>query len=464
MNSSLRTICLRLAPAVLLAVAPVLRADDIGALKQQLEQAQQAIQSLQRRIEAMESAQKAAPPPAAAPVAPVSTPIAAPIATQQAPTAAKPEKNNDAQFEVYGFAQMDYVQDFKRVNPAWDDTLRPSRIPTADGTYGTDGQAILSARQSRLGVNARLPIGDETVVTKFEFDLFGVGSDEGQTTIRLRHAYGEWNSILAGQTNSLFMDGDLFPNTIDYWGPSGMVFLRNPQLRWTPVNGDNRFAVAIEKPGTDLDTGNLREIDPSLANTQGDEKIPDLTAQFRTQHDWGHVQLAGILRRIGYETIGTDDNRPRGHETGWGLDLSSNFRFGPKDKLMLGVVYGEGIASYMNDGGVDLAGDNPIGNVEARAVPLTGIVAYYDHYWSEQWSSSIGYSSTQVENLDQQRSDAFEKGEYASVNLLYTPVRNVLMGAEYLWGRRTDNDGAKGEDDRLQISVKYSFSSLDFPN
>src|SRR6478609_5983439 len=209
MTPSLRTICLRLAPAVLLVAAPMLRADDIGALKRQLEQAQQAIQALQRRIDAMETAQKAAPPPVA------------PIATAPAP-AAKAPKNKDAQFEVYGFAQMDYVQDFKRVNPAWDDTLRPSRIPTADGTFGTDGQAILSARQSRLGVNAKLPIGDQTVVTKFEFDLFGVGGDEGQTTIRLRHAYGEWNSILAGQTNSLFMDGDLFPNTIDYCGPSGM--------------------------------------------------------------------------------------------------------------------------------------------------------------------------------------------------------------------------------------------------
>ena len=68
---------------------------------------------------------------------------------------------------------------------------------------------------------------------KFEFDLFGVGEDAGQTTIRIRHAYASWGPFLAGQTNTLFMDGDLFPNTIDYWGPAGMVFLRNPQLRWT---------------------------------------------------------------------------------------------------------------------------------------------------------------------------------------------------------------------------------------
>ena len=82
----------------------------------------------------------------------------------------------------------------------------------------------------------------------FEFDLFGVGPDEGQTTIRLRHAYGEFGNWLGGQTHSLFMDIDIFPNVIDYWGPSGMVFLRTPQIRWQPVQGDHYLACAIEYP------------------------------------------------------------------------------------------------------------------------------------------------------------------------------------------------------------------------
>ena len=37
----------------------------------------------------------------------------------------------------------------------------------------------------------------------------------------------------------------------------------------------------------------------------------------------------------------------------------------------------------------------------------------------------------------------------------------ILTGAELLWGKRTDNDGASGEDVRLQMSVKVSFSSGD---
>ena len=44
---------------------------------------------------------------------------------------------------------------------------------------------------------------------KFEFDLYGVGVDAGQTTMRVRHAYMNWGPFLVGQTNTLFMDGSV---------------------------------------------------------------------------------------------------------------------------------------------------------------------------------------------------------------------------------------------------------------
>ncbi|HEU4624522.1 MAG TPA: DcaP family trimeric outer membrane transporter [Steroidobacteraceae bacterium] len=377
-----------------------------------------------------------------------------------APThAADPEKS----FEVYGFAQVDYIQDFKRVDPAWEDTLRPSKIPTTEGQFGSDGQASVSAKQSRLGVQGTLPVEGSELYAKFEFDLFGVGVDAGQFTIRPRHIYGQWRQFLGGQTNSLFMDIDLFPNVVDYWGPAGMVFLRTPQIRWTPISGDTSFAVAIEKPGNDIDPGQVRILDPGLgANIRNDEKAPDITAQLRFSGDWGHVLLGAIARRIGFDTLGTPNNEPKNHRTGWGADLGSSFNLRQKDKIILGVVYGEGIASYMNDGGVDLAPDDVNGAIKPKAVPLLGVIAYYDLYWSEKFSSSFGYSRTQVENTTLQTPDAFFKGEYASVNLLYYPGEKMLIGVEGLWGRRTDNNGATGDDYRVQVSFKYSFSSKDF--
>src|SRR5262245_54644784 len=365
-------------------------------------------------------------------------------------------------FEIYGFAQADASYDTNRMDPQWDDAFRPSKIPTVEGTFGSDGQSSVSVKQSRFGVQGNVPIGENfgPLNFRFEFDFFGVGVDAGQTTIRLRHFYGEWRSILAGQTNSLFMDGEVFPNTIEYWGPTGMVFYRNVQLRWTPFRTDtSHFAIAIERPGNDIDAGSVRQLDPDLgANIKNDEELPDFTVQFRTRGSWGHVLVGGILRRVGFETLGTPDNEPTGHDTGWGVNLAGHLNLLRRDRLLGQVVYGHGIASYMNDGGVDLAPGGTLLDPEAKAVPLLGWLIYYDHYWSDRWSTSLGYSVTQVDNTSLQATSAFHKGEYASINLLYTPTPNLLIGGEAIWGQRTDNDGATGDDFRFQFSVKYSFS------
>src|SRR5205085_5531231 len=128
------------------------------------------------------------------------------------------------------------------------------------------------------------------------------------------------------------------------------------QLRWTFVNDDHwNVAVALEHPSDDIDPGQLRLIDENIAaNLQGDEELPDFTAAVRYGGDWGHVRLAGLLRKIGYETRGTLDNEPTGSRTGWGLNATSAIKFKPVT-LKLGAVYGRGIATYMNDGGMDLA-------------------------------------------------------------------------------------------------------------
>lgn len=369
------------------------------------------------------------------------------------------------QFNVYGFAHFDYIQDFNRVDPAWAATLRASKIPTTSGTYGSDGQAILSTRQSRLGASANLPTDKGgPVFAKFEFDMFGVGADAGQTTIRLRHAYGSWNGWLAGQTNTLFMDVDLFPNVVDYWGPAGMVFLRNPQLRYTKdLKSGNTLAIAIEHPGNDVDAGQLRDVDPSIGAVTSHNTAPDLTAQFKSGKDWGHFQVAGIVRRLGYDTPGALNNNPKGDKTGGGADLSLVMNTKDKaNKIMLGFVFGSGIANLMNDGGTDLAADGTIANPEAKAVPLQGFTAYIDHNWNPKMSSSVGYSRTQVSNTTLQGPTAFKAGDYASANVICYPTKNVFFGIEGLWGQREDNNGDKGTDTRVQVSAHYGFSSLDF--
>jgi hypothetical protein len=418
---------------------------------QQRAQAIQDIQEMKARIGRIEAALgiPASPPP-----------------IQYTPAAARGPKDHN--LELYGFVQLDAIQDFNRVDPDWEASLRPSKIPTSEGTFGSDGQSIFSVRQTRLGAKATGIVANKPYEAKFEFDLFGTGDDAGKTHMRIRHMYASWGPFLAGQTNTLFMDGDIGPNSLEYWGPPGMAWLRNPQVRWTfwDRNGVTA-AVALEHPSDDIDPGNIRLIDEDVAaNLQADEKVPDLTAAIRYGGKWGHVRLAGLLRRAGYETRGAVDNEPRGHQTGWGLDLTSAINISPVT-LKLGAVYGRGLATYMNDGGMDLA---PAVNVirgedglllvpRAEAVKLFGMSAFADIQWAKNWSSSVGYSFDRVDNTNFQEPSAFHQGQYALANVLWTPADQVLTGVELQWGSRTDNDGNKGHDLRVQYSFKWSFSS-----
>ena len=357
--------------------------------------------------------------------------------------------------EIYGFIQMDVIGDFNRVDPNWNATLRPSKIPVgAANQVGKDGEAIFSVKQSRLGVNGFIPTEMGELKTKFEFDMFGVGPDAGKTTIRLRHAYGEIGQFLAGQTNSLFMDIDVFPNTIDYWGPAGMIFFRNIQARWTFLKRDGmKVAVALEGPGAAIDAGQVNTIDPALgANVHSWNQYPDLTAQFRMDEKWGHFQAASILRVLGYDT---PDGSVSGQKMGWGGNVSGAINTIGKDKVLVQLAYGEGIANYFNDGGVDLAPHSITGG--ADALPIFGALAYYDRYWSDKWSSSIGLSETWQDNSDGQTASAFHRGSYFSVNLLHYPVKHVMVGGEFLWGRLEQNGGDAATDSRVQFSAKFDF-------
>jgi hypothetical protein len=88
-----------------------------------------------------------------------------------------------------------------------------------------------------------------------------------------------------------------------------------------------------------------------------------------------------------------------------------------------------------------------------------GIVAFLDHSWSDKWSSTVGYSLADHDNLEGQTPDAYKRGQYALFNVLYSPVANVMMGGEFQWGRRENfTDGFTYDGVKVQFSFKYNFS------
>ena len=377
-------------------------------------------------------------------------------ATRQSTPDTKPS------FEVYGFAMLDIGHDFKQINPNWFDTLRVTRLPSFDNQFGEDHNTFAGVRQSRLGARATVPTDLGDLKTIFEFELFGTGVDEGQTTFRLRHAWGELGSIGAGQTWSPFMDPDVFPNSLEYWGPTGMVFFRNVHFRWTPLTGTHTFMVGVERPGASGDQG-VFEDRIELSGIRGRFPVPDLSTAYKYTQGWGYVRVATMLRRINWDDINDDEFDLADHATGWGVNLSSNWKATANDVVRAQFVFGEGIQNYMNDSPVDVGivtnFGNPVQPLLGKTIPITGLVLFIDHTWTEKFSSTIGYSRQDNDNREAQAPDAFMDGQYALGNILYYPVQNVMVGAELQWGRRTNfADGFESDGFKLQFSFKYNFS------
>ena len=363
--------------------------------------------------------------------------------------------------QIYGFAMLDLINDFDQINPDWFDVERPTKLPAFPDEFGDNGNFWASVRQTRFGVRGWLPTGWGEVKTEFEFDLFGVGVDAGQTTIRLRQAWGSLGPFLAGQTNSVFMDGDVFPNVVEYWGPNGMVFFRNVQLRWTPIDGKGQLAIAIERPGASADAGQYSDR-IELSGIKPNFPYPDVTAHYKYGDDWGHVQLAGIFRYMGWTDTLQDQFDLTGHAIGWGFNASSVIKVGKSGNIRLEATYGHGIENYMNDAPVDVGietsgGIQPV--AKGQALPIFGMVAYYDFNWSDNFSTAIGYSRLDIDNSNGQLPEAFKSGQYASTNVLWYPVKNVMTGLEFQWGRRQNfTDGFAVNDFRLQFSAQYKFN------
>ena len=452
---------------------------NIEELKQKLLQLEQAIAELKSQINNVEVQTANNPTTGVASDLAIRPAVLRPEKTANAitpsPRATKPDavtptpgqKSTEPEntLEVYGLVMLDMGYQFKQNDPAWFDVIRPVKLPAFKDEFAPDGRFFSGVRQSRFGVKSSIPTALGDLKTIFEFELYGTGVDAGQTTFRLRHAYGEIGQFGAGQYWSPFMDADIFANQLEYWGPNGVVNFRNVQFRWMPIRGDSRVTLAIERPGASADQGiyadriALQGVKPKL-------EWPDFSWEARYGgRKWGYVEIAGILRQLKWVDTNHDQVDLSGSDFGWGLNLTSNVKFGKTTTGKFAVVYGEGIQNYMNDAPTDVGVRNNFGDrvtpIKGVALPLLGISAFLDHNWTERFSTAAGYSMLDIHNSDGQTADAFNQGHYALVNLLWNPVQNFTAGGEFQFGRRLNfRDGFNVNDYRLQISLKYNFSKL----
>jgi hypothetical protein len=374
-------------------------------------------------------------------------------------------QDNKNSLEVYGFILTDGGYNFNKIDPNWFDVMRPTKLPKNKSEFGTEGNFFIGVRQTRFGIRSISNTRLGEIKAQFDFDLVGFGKDVGQTTIHLVNGFAQLGRFIAGQTPSTFMDTEVFPVTLDYWGPSSRIFFLNIQLRYTPVySTKERLAIALERPGATADGSDysnsvdIRHVKPRL-------QVPNLATHYRHNWKWGYTQVAALLKYLQWQDLSaTAVQDLSGKDLGWGLNLSTVINAGSRLKFKLQGEYGEGFENYIADVSPDVALESSSGDptlpAKGKALPAWGFFSFAEIQWTPKLKTSLGYSTLTITNANLQSPDAFRRAQYGLINLRYDIAALTMFGVEYQYGRRDNfKDGFHSSCNKIQLSFRFNFSA-----
>jgi hypothetical protein len=171
----------------------------------------------------------------------------------------------DLSLRLYGFAELNWVHAFGPDNSDIDyATFAPYQPLNGTADAQRKNRDYLTGRTSRLGVEAATPTRYGVLGVKLEGDFNNeprTGNTAQYGTVdnvftqqvtssygfRVRHLYGVFGGLLVGQTWSTFMDVDNYPETVDYNGPIGATFIRQPVIRYSyATRSSGTFTAALE--------------------------------------------------------------------------------------------------------------------------------------------------------------------------------------------------------------------------
>ncbi|MCZ6538196.1 MAG: hypothetical protein O6922_00015 [Chloroflexi bacterium] len=361
--------------------------------------------------------------------------------TEPAVTLAVPSTNTE--IGLNGFAQFQIIHDSDGMNSNEFNTIA---IPV----NGAPSQTKFNVNPSRFGITSATGLGYGRINTLISIDLNGqLDSPE----LRLREAYGEFIhdeldfAVLGGQTFTTTLDLKSVPETLDFAGPTGYFARRQPLLRFSKLFDHKvRLDVAAETPENAVITGaNLRTRWPNFVVAGA----WDVSGEYVD-----HVRLAGLVSDLNADdTFGNS-----GSALGWAISGSGKVRIpflGERDNFKFGIQYGEGFGGQIKSGPAD-AEFNPVTG-ELETIGVFSTYGGVQHFWSDSFRSNLVYGYVDADNPGFIAGDSLENTSYFAADIIWAPYKTVTVGAEYLWGRRQNKDGAAGTANRILFSSKFEF-------
>jgi hypothetical protein len=331
-----------------------------------------------------------------------------------------------------GYVKADLLHDFRAIDSR--DSFDPSTIPVGE-VQRTNTR--FHARQTRLSMDARwITNTGDPLRLMVEGDFFGPSD-----SMRLRHAFGEYEGLIIGQTWTTFTHRAALPNTLDVVGDVASVGRRQAQVRYTRSLLDDRIrlAAAIENPTVQVE-------DNLLAIGNPRTPLPDLISRVRYNGDYSQFQLATLVSQVGFQPFDKEVIT----RFGGGLNATCYVDITERCRTYGGILWGQGIGNYRDL--PDLALTSP------TAGKALNTIAWYSglmHQWSKRWSSNLTYSQGDIENTPLQPLSSVSQLQYTAVNLIWQPNPYTFAGTEYLWGKRLNRDGEGQDASRIMVSFGF---------
>lgn len=382
--------------------------------------------------------------------------------------------SGDTSVRVYGIAEMNMVSERRGSNAISDySTWMPYAPLRGTSAANRTGQTYLHARTSRFGIEAATPTQYGQLVAKIEGDfnndprtgnsaVYGKASNistqvaTNSYDFRLRHAYFQLAGWTVGQTWTTFMDLDATPEVVDFNGPMGSTFIRQPQVRYTYATPNyGNFSAAIENSVSYV-------LKDWAATEQGFTRTADLILRWDRALPWGSLSVRGVSN----EHRLNDGDGLNLNRRGFGLAAAAVYKATDDDTLSINVTGGDGIGRYFN--GIDGA----MYDTTNRRIVLEralGVVLGYQHKFNDTVRMNIAYGHQKSFNneyheyaLKNQPSDPRDMTNRTvsqlHVGAIWNPVKYVDIGAEYIWGRRETLTGARGDMSRINLMGRYNFN------
>jgi hypothetical protein len=321
----------------------------------------------------------------------------------------------------------------------------PYDIPVGEDAIDGLSSVYAGARQSRIGVEGSANTRVGKIKTYIEADF----ASKSESLLRLRHAYAEWNFFKIGYSWSTFMDNAALPTTVDFEGPNSALNKRHGIIRYERKYGKSSIAgVSLESPESDY--SNPAD---SLIQDKKKQGNFDIAGRYKYFTKLGHIQIAGIFRRINYLNQTKMDVL-----YGWGILLSTNIDINEKNILFCQYSFGQGISNYyvgFVGRELDAIYDPDSGKMTLKSI--RGGFLTYTHIFNPAWRFSLTSGTSNIKGKDFEAPDTFKSSRYFASNVFFNPIGTIRLGLEVTGGSRTNLDMQKGNSTRIAFLANFDF-------